>query len=1199
MTKQPPITRTAAAEAAAMSAAHLDTGTAAPRLETETKFMQQYRIAAAAHGGGDIVAVRNGKGQVEAFTVGTDGTVWNFFPDPQSDTGYSAMSTGLAARWVIAGLDAAGRIVLFASNNLKLNYVVETNAAGAGRWGSVQTATLPVPSTATEISGLYASQVGGKLYVAALTRFQSASPGTAAYALAYSAWDQRPGVFTSTTVTLSTLHCVWSGTSPATAEFTVLDTVYLGYNIATQSIRRYPFASTFRSLAVTTSFDAAGNNRYFSVLTDGNLYQMVGGAGGSPFSWAQITQSRSFRDVQSALSATGEIHLFTLDTGARLYHFTPSQQSGTGFSNAMVIQTGVALLGVTQLDQGNIEAFAVGTAQASLSHLIDQEGSGNWQISALEVPTSGQVEEFISYSTDLMVYDAAGAPMANAPVQVWASSETQIVVNGASYTVSPRTPAHLTCSPGGTLSITQATGVLGIPALQINVVNAMPAGQGLALEQYAGVQAQLATVTGTDLMNAKTADGQYLLQDQYRTAEETNSLANAFNQCMTLTTSRAVARSFPAQLVGKSPKSGVSVVASGQTADLTRIIAPAEGAHWQLDFSSGKPRYRALTAEQANQLLHEKRARHLLATQSADGFLGWIGSIGDFVAGVVDGIISVVDTIITTVGNAINAAITFVVNGVQYLFETVVEFIDQAFDLVEVIFAQVKVIFEQIFEWLGFVFSWPDILRTHDALYYTMEQFLDFLPGAVRGIQSQFDQGIASVKNQIATIFDQLVNSVGGTASLGGYTDAKTPAEPVYSSGSANNIVLNSTLENSPSAKQTTTVLPPNAAPWDILVQQMQNFATSVQNDPAFTQALDYMKNLGGSPDQIFAQLLSALLRVMQGLANAMLSGVQAVVDGVLQLVQSFMTTLKEQFTADWNIPFVTQFYSWLTNGSQLSLGDLFALILAIPSTIIYKVLYGKAPFPDQQSVDAFKASFNAQTMLANSGLGGNQLAARQVPAAAEAQGGLSAAQVLLGVTGTVATGAYAFLSAGMDVKPTTGAGVVDPLTKTLTKFALGAEVYAQAASCPWIFSSGGPNCSNADGAGKWLWIYTTFGVALDAGFTIYDEAFPENNDTIWGIVLGSLYGVGHAVVTGVTFTNLSGYAQAGNIVQCIPEIGKLLRLPAIETATSGVSLVVVAAADALCITSAGILGFADLTASAAEVRQRAWIPGAVPALPA
>lgn len=1180
-------------------------GQGTPELRTETKFMQAYRIAAAAHGGGDIVSVRNGRGQVEAFTVGTDGTVWNFYPDPTSDTGYSSISTGLAAKWVVAGLNAAGKVVLFASNNLTLNYVCETNQTGAGRWGPVLTAQLPKPSTAVAIAGLYTGVIGGSLYVAALTQFQSASPGTS-YNLAYCIWDQQPGVFNATTVNLSSLNCVWSGSAASTAEFTVLDNVYLGFNVATQTVHRYAFASTFKSLAVTTSLDSSGNNQFFAVLSDGNLYQMVGS---TTFSWAQITQGMSYKELQSAVANNHDIQLFTLDTSGRLFHFEPSSTTGKGWTNAMAIDTGVALMGVAQQNQGDLEVFTVGTAQATLSHLINQQQSGNWQVSALEVPTSGQVEEFISYSTDLMVFDATGAPMPNAPIQVWAASQTQIVVNGASYTIDAHTPANLSCSSSGTLSITQGTGILGIPALQINVVSQMPSGQGIALEQYAGVQQRLETVTGTDLMNAKTADGQYLLQSQYRTVEQTDSLATAFNQCMALTSNPVQARNTQHALLGKAPKRGVSCVDGGTPDLLRRIAVPTTSTHWQLDFRGGKPTYRDLSADEAHQLLLHKRASHVASSQALGGFLDWVGSIGDFVQGVVDGVVSVVDTIITAVGNAVNAAITFVVNGVTYLFETVVEFIDQAFDLVEVFFAQVQVIFQQIFEWLGFIFSWPDILRTHDALSYTMTQFLGFLPGAVAGIQSLFDQGIATAKSEIASIFDQLVASVGATASLGSYTESQTPSEPVYSAGNANNIVLNATLENSSSASQTTTVVPPNASPWDTLTQQIETWTNSVQQDPAFASALSYMQNLGGNPDQIFAQLISALLRVAQGLANAMLSGAQAIVDGLLQLVQDFLATLQQQFTAEWNIPFVTQFYAWLTNGSPLTLADLTALILAIPSTIIYKALYGAAPFPDQASVDQFKASFNSQTMLTNSGLATSSQGHARAQAGSAAQGdvqpspqvvplqadAINAAQTLLSISAVVSNFAFGFLSAGLDVQPTTGAGVVNPLTKTLTKFALGTEIYAQAAYCPWIYSSGGPNCSNADGAGKWVWIYTCLGVVLDCGFTVYDSAFPENNDTVWGIVVATLYGVGHAIVTGITASELSGLNLAGNIVQCVPELCKLLKLPSIETATSGWSLVVVAAADALCIPAAGIIFFADIQASSSPSQLA--IAGAVPAL--
>ena len=55
------------------------------------------------------------------FTIGTDGAVWNFYPDPTSDTGYSSVQTGLVARAVAAGVDSSGRVVVFAANNVVLN----------------------------------------------------------------------------------------------------------------------------------------------------------------------------------------------------------------------------------------------------------------------------------------------------------------------------------------------------------------------------------------------------------------------------------------------------------------------------------------------------------------------------------------------------------------------------------------------------------------------------------------------------------------------------------------------------------------------------------------------------------------------------------------------------------------------------------------------------------------------------------------------------------------------------------------------------------------------------------------------------------------------------------------------------------------------------------------------------------------------
>jgi len=246
-----------------------------------------------------------------------------------------------------------------------------------------------------------------------------------------------------------------------------------------------------------------------------------------------------------------------------------------------VIQSNVALMTATALDQGDVQAFTISTAQATMSQLLWQADPGNWQVTAVEVPTSGQVEEYISYSTDVQILDASGAPVPKATVQVRATSQTQITVNGGFYTVDPSTPATLTASAAGTLSITQQTDALVIP---------------------------------TELKDAKRADGKFLLPDKYRNDKATtDAVASACNQAMAIAAMAPRPRSDAAMCARRGPKPGVGAIPRGSLADLHRIaVDPGrDGPHWQIEFSTGQARFRTLTADEARALVIEKLASPL------------------------------------------------------------------------------------------------------------------------------------------------------------------------------------------------------------------------------------------------------------------------------------------------------------------------------------------------------------------------------------------------------------------------------------------------------------------------------------------------------------------------------------------------------------------------------------------------------------
>src|SRR5450755_4728657 len=82
------------------------------------KFMQNYRVSSPVNGGSDVVAVCNSGGQIELFTIGSDGNIHTFFPDSSSETGYNetTITTGLQATALAAGIDSQGKVIVFAAS---------------------------------------------------------------------------------------------------------------------------------------------------------------------------------------------------------------------------------------------------------------------------------------------------------------------------------------------------------------------------------------------------------------------------------------------------------------------------------------------------------------------------------------------------------------------------------------------------------------------------------------------------------------------------------------------------------------------------------------------------------------------------------------------------------------------------------------------------------------------------------------------------------------------------------------------------------------------------------------------------------------------------------------------------------------------------------------------------------------------------
>lgn len=1134
-----------------------------PQIMIDTKFNQGYTVASSVNGGGQVLAVCNGSGNVEAFTQGTDYRIWNFYQDSTSDTGYSGVATPITGGTISVACGTDGNLVVFGNMGTQLNYILE-QPRSATRWSDPLPISIPRITGATNIGGVFPQLIGGQLYLAVLVTCKGATGTT--YALCTSTWNAQAPALTFTGIYFSSVNCCWLGADAGSAAFACVDVTMTAYNMSSGTLQHYNMNSTFTSVSVSSVLDANNQSQVFAILADGNVYALRTD-NGQQYYWMPLCYGMTFRQVAAALDGNQQLTVFGVAGNNQLYNWSQESATQTGFSNMpLAIATGVASMSVALNDSGAVDLFTLGSTGSTLQHLYYEDTSTNWVIAPLEVPTNGGLQQFVSYSTDITAYDATGVPLVNQPVTIYASEESSLEVNGGVFFVSSTRPIRTSTNAAGLLSITQAAGSLSIPVIEINYTGLMPAGSYLQIDPSATstVQNQLATVTGTDLMNAKEMDGTYMISDEYRTQENMDAIAQSLNQTVGAFTNAARLQVSPYAMMRHGARTGVYIRREG-TLQSSLLPSSIQMNPWRLHFQGNQVRYQELTPAALEEVL-----RTNASIPSADGIFDWIGSIGDFLSGVVEGVINVVEIVVQAVANAVTATITFIIDGVTYLWDAVLTVVQEALDLAQTIFATVKAFLEAVWQWIGFLFNWNDILRTHDAVSWSINQFIGFVTGSIGGIQTIVDNGFSSFSAQVQNLFQYAITNIAGQYTIGGYVDENEPQSPSFEQSMSNNIMYTGIVNNPTAAASVTNALIiTQDDPVYSLLQQMLQMGLSAEATQAFQQALAYFEKMGGSPDQIFQCALAGLLSAIEGVVLAAISGAQQIADNLLQLGQTLMEVLQSSLNEKWDIPILSQLYKWLT-GSDLTTLDLIAMIVAIPATFTYKIIYNTAPLGSNDSLNTFKQQVTTANMLAAAGFGPNASlkTAVQAVSAPVAQ--------LMAVFAAVGTTIGGWVTAVNDAFPTESPAF---LSKVIWALNAGAQV----ASFPWWVSTAAPSCNpdNNEGALNMAWLVGNLGLLMDAVFIKIEKRIPESTGDA-GLTVQLIYaGLCHTPMAIIASIKASATQIAANILPVIPEICKLCKYESIVTATEGISLAVIAAVDALGYTAAGIVGFVAATNSA------------------
>jgi hypothetical protein len=1149
-----------------------------------SQLMQNHRLAAPVTGNSQIAAARDGSGEISAFSIGSSGRVYQTYPDATSDTDWSVrdLSYPGTATAIACYADNDGTILLVAADGktgIHQLIVPASTASPLPKWTSLPSiaaqsiaigmsvAGAPAVCALSSAQNIYWLQIANGAYTwgRGLRTTSPLTPITAwAYAQVYDTEEWSAGPVTG---------AVWTPEPAGDPPKALFSRGWWGAS-------DYGCQAAGDFTAVSTFMDAQGRFDVFAVNSaDSGVYYLQAPVGTQSYEFTSTQISGSI--LASAVAAghylypngdgttTPYLEAFILDTGGHLCIARQAAPPGTGWDDCLVLDEQLqftrictALTGV-----GNSEVFAI-ASDFSLYHVWQDPETSDWNFDQIQVAFDGQLEDVPTYQTIVSGTDANGQPLvyADASVSAVNGDSVYLEINGQGTIVGAGAPWTGTTDAKGSLVISQLTSALASPVLQVTIagVQSIP-----PFDASGTVQNTLTTLTSQQLIASGVLPAQF--------ESEADTVVSGLQQAMGMVPPAAA----PAGLA-VHPGSTMAVLSGGGK-------ARASTQAWSYDVSRGRPVFQLLSDAEADAAIAKARALPSLVGGVFDTLEdAW----GDVVSAVKHGAAALQ----TWVVKGAEVTLTLLVNGANWFYSSVVNLVEDALDLVEQILTTVQVFFEDLFDWLGFIFNWQNILRTQQAVAYTVSQGLAFLQQAAGVIQQKFDANIQTfVTTQLPTLFSQAENAFGANTSYGLFL-SQAQQQPLQGlDAPPAQLMTNHLLQNAASATSGSSSASPVAA--DALgsvsstlngvMDKINTLSNTYGTNQKVQDAVGFFQAAVTSPDQFLQLALNGLFAAVEAAILAIFEGIQIVVDAILSAIQTILGALQSVLETTWDIPVLSQIYQRMTissgnpKGLTLSAMSLMTLLIAAPATVVYSAINDAPPFPDDASVTAFQASFSASTLLANSGLGSGAATSAAVPSVATepsgpaagvtAAAGSNAAAIMgychasmLGITAAFEPPLDLQLPLGIDLSELTSFSPVQSVAEVYTVLArtnLLLEIAGVALSVPWV-AGPQPWATNQPAAwGSYGWIVSAVKASGDSVFYLVADKLPRqagDPGTVFEFIFGFL-----EVVPAIMQTYEGAHvAGSAGIVQSFGDMLRIIRLKEFVEESGGLTLAAIAGAD-------------------------------------
>jgi len=777
--------------------------------------------------------------------------------------------------------------------------------------------------------------------------------------------------------------------------------------------------------------------------------------------WVQVDSGQTWNlgQLSANLRRDGLIEVFALnDQGDLLY--TRQRVDGRGkLAGWQVLfpidaKMGNAIFALGRNANGYSEAFSV-TAENELYRFWQSPETEQWFSEVLDVPRpEDKLMTVPTHATEVFVVDGIGAPIAGARTTINAAFLSTLWVDGRSYRSSIVDPVTLTTDATGKIVILQRANALAGATLLFSTPRT-PAGQPIKVEPNSELQARMAKLTTTDVLNAKDKEGNLVLPPGTKNRDKVaESLAEITKRSMDIAQAEETASAI--QYKFASPR------ATGF--QLQSNFSSLNGTAWEIDFTSGVPIYKTTSIA----AVETYRSEHAGLMTADGGFLGidW-GSVWNAIKKAVNWVIDGLKKIIVTIVDGI-VKVLFEIAG--KIFEAVIKFAQQAFDFIEGVWNYLKVKLETLYEWLAFLFNFKDFARTADGVKHAIGVTLDFSADAIHAVRGQVENGFGLLKQELKGVVDKLIadlNAQGNPTNNSYFTQKEATTDQQHATD--HNVFLNAYQQNESKIKVNAGSMSAAIAvdgPLQGLFDRLKALADNFEfgdGKQAFDEAFAYFDNIGSNPNNALQLLLSGVIKALEGVAFFAIDFAKGVVLTIFDLLEDIIRVFRDALFEKWEIPVLSQLYELFT-GDELTVMpvDVCAWVVAIPMTILSKVILGRAPW-NEDELRHFKETYTVEMLKHRLGLGSeaDQVAASDDWDPRWRENFLTGYCTAMAVRALVDPGAIGANATGAGLGP---AGIVP----------IALRYFSTVFTTPWALSkdAGAPNCTpGAPGFGVTMWI--------------------------------------------------------------------------------------------------------------------------------